>query len=130
MWLGMLESEEINEEATKWGWKVNLGRLIAKAIADDLELIPKSLLKIISCSCESGCNKRCGCRKHGLKCTNLCVKCQDNCSNREIQIIENESNLDQDIVAEQPQIHRNNDGNQETDADDEVFDDCSDEEES
>ena len=49
-------------------------------------LIPEELSKIISCSCETGCEgKRFGCRKHGLRCTDLCTKCRgsDNCLNVE-----------------------------------------------
>ena len=49
-------------------------------------LIPEELLKIISCSYETGYEgNRCGCRKHGLRFTDLCTKCRDsdNCLNVE-----------------------------------------------
>ena len=49
-------------------------------------LVPEELLKLISCSCETSCEgNRCGCRKHRLRCTDLCTKCRgsDNCLNVE-----------------------------------------------
>lgn len=52
----------------------------------DEVLIPADLLQTISCKCAKGCDsKRCGCRKLGLKCTNLCSNCQEseNCTNSE-----------------------------------------------
>ena len=59
-------------------------------------MIPEKLLKNISCSCESGCNKqRCGCRKHGLKCTNLCINCQENYTNRDKEIFEDLSDSEE-----------------------------------
>ncbi|CAG4946255.1 unnamed protein product [Parnassius apollo] len=51
-----------------------------------MELIPEKMLKTICCSCETGCNSlKCGCRKHGLKCTNLCSNCHgsEQCANME-----------------------------------------------
>ena len=33
------------------------------------------VLKLISCSCKSGCGKRCGCVKVGLSCSAMCTIC-------------------------------------------------------
>lgn len=44
----------------------------------------KNILQIISCSCETGCgNRKCSCRKHGLKCSHICTNCGDSdiCTN-------------------------------------------------
>lgn len=70
--------------ATDWGWKQHDRGIMPKFTKK--ELIPEILLKTICCSCETGCNSlKCGCRKHGLKCTNLCSNCHgsEKCSNVE-----------------------------------------------
>lgn len=75
--------------ATEWGWKSQNNVLVPNLT--DADLIPEKLLKTISCGCETTCDKRnCGCRKHGLKCTNLCSNCPDSehCSNLEEKIYE------------------------------------------
>lgn len=75
--------------ATDWGWKHHLTGIMPKLT--EKELIPESLLKTICCSCETGCDsKRCGCRKHGVKCSILCSNCHgsENCSNAEKQPLE------------------------------------------
>uniref|UniRef100_A0A1B6I9D2 Tesmin/TSO1-like CXC domain-containing protein n=1 Tax=Homalodisca liturata TaxID=320908 RepID=A0A1B6I9D2_9HEMI len=42
------------------------------------KLIPDNLLKAIFCSCEKGClYAKCSCRKHGLRCTDLCSNCNE-----------------------------------------------------
>ncbi|KYN17134.1 hypothetical protein ALC57_10589, partial [Trachymyrmex cornetzi] len=67
----------------------------------DYDLIPQELLKCISCNCESGCNnQRCGCRKHGLKCTNLCSNCHENCSNTDKETFEEMSDSEEIIYEE------------------------------
>lgn len=41
------------------------------------------------CRCETDCDsKKCGCRKHGLRCKNLCMNCHgsESCSNIEKKI--------------------------------------------
>ncbi|VVC89686.1 unnamed protein product [Leptidea sinapis] len=70
------------------------------------DLIPEVLLKNICCSCETGCNSlKCGCRKHGLKCTNC--HGSENCSNKEEKIYE-EVNDSDEIVDEEPMQTGNN----------------------
>lgn len=71
---------------TDWFWKQTAEGIIKPNITDD-QLIPDHLLKTICCSCEKGCSSvKCGCRKHGLKCTNLCLNCfnLENFSNAEL----------------------------------------------
>ena len=68
------------------------------------QLIPEILLKTICCSCETGCNSlKCGCRKHGLKCTNLCLNCHgsEKCSNVE-EITYEEVDDSDEILDEKP----------------------------
>ncbi|CAH2241026.1 jg4096 [Pararge aegeria aegeria] len=102
------------------------------------ELIPEILLKTICCSCETGCNSlKCGCRKHGLKCTNLCSNCHgsENCSNIEKETYE-EVNDSEDIVDEEPTQSGSNVGEEEGDnhedfedlLESEMFDESNDEE--
>lgn len=89
--------------ATQWGWNkitANKKDVLLPHFTDD-PVIPDILLKSISCSCEKGCGTKCGCRKHGLQCTDLCAKCQSagNCTN-----FEERENLDgfidvEDILA-------------------------------
>ena len=76
--------------ATNWGWKQGSKGLMPKLIRDREQLIPNELLQKICCSCTTGCEgKRCGCRKLGLRCTNLCTNCDtENCSNMEYELFE------------------------------------------
>lgn len=83
-WLGN------KKDSTDWGWKINKEGTLIPNYTDE-QLIPDSLLETIFCGCTKGCNNtRCSCRKHGLKCTNLCKTCSetDVCSNIEVQQIE------------------------------------------
>lgn len=36
---------------------------------------PNNILKIIFCSCKTGCGTACGCRKSGLHCSPACINC-------------------------------------------------------
>lgn len=77
-------------------------RGIIPNLTDD-DLIPETLLKTICCGCETGCeSKRCSCRKHGLKCTNLCTNCHgsDQCSNIEVFVSDdlNESEDFEEVI--------------------------------
>ena len=59
---------------TEWGWKVDDGDLIP--ITTDLPVAPDKLLHMVSCGCKAdGCGAACGCRKLGLYCTSMCLKC-------------------------------------------------------
>ena len=61
---------------------------------EDTILIPEFLLKIVFCSCKGNCTKQsCGCRKLGLKCTEICKNCHgQSCENVDESIIEELSN--------------------------------------
>lgn len=77
MWLG-----NENLKATDWGWTIKNNNLVPVRTTDPP--IPKKLLDQISCSCsKKGCiDGSCTCKKHGLRCTNLCAHCdEDTCYN-------------------------------------------------
>src|SRR3978361_1380328 len=80
-------------DATQWGWKVVDGMLLPHYT--DEALIPSDILKKNSCRCETGCkSKVCSCKKHGLKCSNLCLNCNETvCCNFEIT---HAQNIDED----------------------------------
>ena len=73
--------------------------------------------KTICCSCETRCNSlKCGCRKHGLKCTNICSNCHgsEKCSNVEEKTYK-EVNDSDDIVDEGPMQTGKNIGDEDDD---------------
>ena len=48
---------------------------------------PEEIKKIISCACKSGCTKKCGCAKAGLRCTTMCRNCHGSeCFNKELYV--------------------------------------------
>ena len=57
-------------EPCKWGWKMKDDCFTP--IMTDSEPGPTNLLKIVRCSCKNLCDKRCSCRKAGLKCSTSC----------------------------------------------------------
>ena len=67
--------------ALDWGWSYDDNKLVP--IKTHLAPAPESLLKIIRCSCKTGCDtKRCTCRKNGLDCSLGCGECRGvNCTN-------------------------------------------------
>ena len=71
---------------TEWGWKLINGQL--QPVLTRQPPAPEKLLSLISCSCKSGCERSCGCKKSGLFCTILCGHCHGNgCSNFEKPVI-------------------------------------------
>ena len=54
-------------------------------------IAPPQILNVIACKCNGDCLKtpRCGCKKSGLKCLEACG-CGELCSNREVQVVDNE----------------------------------------
>lgn len=81
-WLG-----NNNLKPTEWGWEVRNDHLIPIATSDPP--IPKQLLQQISCSCKGNCKSMlCSCKKHGLRCTDLCVNCMQS-ENETSEICEN-----------------------------------------
>lgn len=70
MWLG---NDKL--KATDWGWEVRNNYLQPVCTTDPP--MPRQLLQQISCSCKGNCSTMsCGCKKHGLRCSDLCVNCQ------------------------------------------------------
>lgn len=54
-----------------WGWLVQGGKLVPLMMSTSPA--PELLLKMIRCSCSSGCTTmKCTCRKNGLECTTTC----------------------------------------------------------
>ena len=52
------------------------------------DVFPQVISKILSCKCRKDCtSSSCGCRKIGLKCTDLC-QCRDDCLNQSEEHIE------------------------------------------
>ena len=82
--------------AAEWGWAISDGQLCP--VTTESLPAPESLLKIIHCNCSTGCsNMRCGCRKNGLKCTNLCGNCwTTECSNTSIPINDDQTTDESD----------------------------------
>jgi hypothetical protein len=75
------QSSEMEMNPCDWGWNEVEGRLSPRVM--DLPPAPDALLKIIRCSCTTGCTtRRCSCRKNGLQCSFACGACQEtNCDN-------------------------------------------------
>lgn len=80
---------------TDWGWKFIDNYGLAPEMTD-IVLVPEELLKIISCSCTTGCSTtRCGCKKVGIHCTVLCKGCEGkNCCNIEVTSTTNDDDDD------------------------------------
>lgn len=63
-----------------WGWKIFNEMLLPVFTTGDM-LIPPEILSEISCKCQSGCKRssNCSCRKHGVKCSEICRNCIEDC---------------------------------------------------
>ncbi|KAG5868606.1 hypothetical protein JTB14_037008 [Gonioctena quinquepunctata] len=44
-------------------------------VSTSLEAASQELLKLVSYGCPTGCGRACGCRKAGLKCSEMCTYC-------------------------------------------------------
>ena len=64
-----------------WGWRIDEEGFVP--VATDLPVAPENLLKVVRCSCKTGCTSmRCSCWKHNLKCTMACTHCTgSDCAN-------------------------------------------------
>jgi len=64
-----------------WGWDLTGNKYTY--VKCTLPPAPDKLLNVIRCNCKSNCdNKKCTCRKHGLKCSQSCGSCGGiGCSN-------------------------------------------------
>ena len=57
-----------------WGFSIQKGRMMSVTMTEPTA--PPNLLKIVCCSCKTGCKTmKCSCHKHGLKCTDNCKEC-------------------------------------------------------
>lgn len=81
---------EMNPE--DWGWERDTLNDILKPIEMKENAAPEKILKMIFCSCTSGCIKgSCTCRKSGLKCAIICKTCStENCKNLAVIVPESE----------------------------------------
>ena len=67
-------------QPTDWGWRCSDGVLVP--ILSDRPVASNSILNMVSCSCKTGCGKKCSCRKAGRDCTVMCSMCMgQNCTN-------------------------------------------------
>lgn len=65
-----------------WGWKATKNGLLP--LPTDKPPAPDKLMQSISCKCRTDCGGRCGCRRSGLFCSQLCVNCADLCTNVDV----------------------------------------------
>jgi hypothetical protein len=64
----------------EWGWKLHNNEL--HPVLTKQPPAPAKLLNLISCNCKTGCERSCGCKKAGLKCSVLCGHCRGSgCNN-------------------------------------------------
>lgn len=93
IWLGNKKNPE------QWGWKKINGSL--QPITTLLAPAPESVLQLISCNCTADCSSRCGCRKAGLRCSQICGNCQGmQCLNAYMEQICENLNDPEDIDSE------------------------------
>ena len=83
----MCKTDGINP--TDWGWMLQGGKLVPLMM--DKNPAPESLLKMIHCSCSTGCStKRCSCKKSGLECTTACGHL---CENTDEELVSDDDKL-------------------------------------
>ena len=58
---------------TEWGWKIEDQTLTP--IPTDQPAAPSTLMNFVTCACKTGCGRSCGCRKAGMRCTEMCINC-------------------------------------------------------
>lgn len=92
MWLGnSLDPKE-------YGWMEE--NRILKPVMMTIKAAPENVLNMIYCRCKTNCGSKCGCRKSGLNCTDICENCKgQSCSNGLLLLHESEENeeLMQDV---------------------------------
>ena len=61
--------------AQDWGWCLQRNRF--SPVIMDKDAAPEQLLRIIHCSCRTGCvSMKCTCQRNAMPCTNACGSCQ------------------------------------------------------
>ena len=83
---------ETDLEPTQWGWKLRNESFVP--IMRDQEPGSSDLLKVVRCTCKEMCDKRCSCRKAGLRCTSSCKESHGLICNNSEQIEETYNNND------------------------------------
>ena len=90
-WLGNEKDPE------DWGWQKTKRGL--EPVLTLMFPAPDNVLKLISCKCKKNCQSNCGCRRAGLKCSNLCINCERSCSNMPVaELGEDNDDLDLEII--------------------------------
>lgn len=85
----------------KWGWKRTHEGL--SPVTTSMPPLPPQLLKLISCKCKKGCRGACSCRKSGLRCSVMCLQCNNTCENapdEDIGDLENDEDDPQEVNLE------------------------------
>ena len=86
---------------TLHGWQQDGDGL--QPVPTTLPPAPKAVLPLIRCGCKGTCNTMsCTCRKHTLKCTDMCGSCEVKCTNRNsntdaIEHVTKDINDDEDL---------------------------------
>ena len=58
---------------------------------------PQSILELVKCRCKGNCTSRtCSCRKHDLRCTDMCSLCDETCENRNLNVMTEDDDDDED----------------------------------
>ena len=74
-WLGN------NLDPLTYGWLEEEGRFTPAPGYD--EVCPPAVMKMMACHCKKDCSSSaCGCRKHGIECSEICSCGELICSNR------------------------------------------------
>ena len=81
---------------TSRGWIQDSDRL--QAVPTMLLPAPKAVLEMIKCGCRGSCiTMSCSCKKHNLKCKDMCGCCETKCENRNAKEVTVESEeIDED----------------------------------
>ena len=85
---------------TSHGWRQDENRL--QAVPTTLLPAPKAVLELIMCGCRGSCiTLSCSCKKHSLKCTDMCGCFQTKCENRNVEklSIEEEDSDEEDLLS-------------------------------
>lgn len=74
----------------EWGWSI-VNNNCLYPITTEQPPAPENLMKLISCNCKCGCERSCGCKRAGLKCSLLCGYCRGNgCNNSQVVTLSEE----------------------------------------
>ena len=88
----------------EWGWRLHEGRYIP--IANDKNIAPPDIMKVVCCKCSTEARKPCGgktclCQKYGLTCISACKNCNgSSCENAGDIHMDNTGDEDDDMMYE------------------------------